>query len=283
MIKQYDMAFSLGFSCGASMALRAVGLQFASYPMDWVGSPGLAASARMIATGFSGWVEKDDLRLHDIRRGALNKHVYLNVRTGFGFPHDFSSFVGFDEAYPEVRAKYDRRIARFYEAAGKAKRLLAVYIESPVEARAPNAELEGARKAIVGRFPGATVDLLYFHEGVGVEQPVVEEIAPGLTVVQVEYRELERGQVMHTVDHSRIVRYLKENVFVADVRSAEEKSGYVSRKKSKRAQQWGSGGVFRRFVNRVSYRLYRKLEKRLVAEGLVPWEGPLWFVKFDGK
>ena len=283
MIEQYDLAFSLGFSCSASMALRAVAFQFASYPLDWVGSPGVVASAKAIAADFSGWLEKDDLRLYDIRRGALNKHVYLNARTGFGFPHDFSSFVGFDEAYPEVRAKYDRRIARFYETAGKSKRMLAVYIEFPVKGRASNAELEEARKTIAARFPGATVDLLYFHEGVGVERPVVEAIAPGLTAVQVEYRELERGQVMHTVDHSRIVRYLKENVFVADVRSAEEKSGYVSRKTAKRAQQWGSGGVFRRLVNRVSYRLYRKLEKRLVAEGLVPWEGPLWFVKFDSK
>lgn len=282
-MKSYDLAFSLGFSCGASTALRAAGLQHASYPLDWVGSPGVVASARAIAADFSGWLERDDLRLYDIRRGALNKHVYLNARTGFGFPHDFSSFVGFDEAYPEVRAKYDRRIARFYEIAGKAKRLLAVYIEFPVKGRTPNAELEEARKVIAARFPEATVDLLCFHEGVGVERPVVEEFAPGLTAVQVEYRELERGQVMHTVDHSRIARYLRENVSVADVRSAEEKSGYAAQKAAKRAEKWGSGGALRRLVNRVSYRLYRKLEKRLVAEGLVPWEGPLWFVKFDSK
>ena len=282
-MRSYDLAFSLGFSCGASTALRVAGLQHASYPLDWVGSPGVVASARAIAADFSGWLERDDLRLYDIRRGALNKHVYLNSRTGFGFPHDFSSFVGFDEAYPEVCAKYDRRIARFCEIAGKAKRLLAVYIEFPVKGRASNAELAEARKVIAARFPGATVDLLYFHEGVGVVRPVVEEIAPGLTAVQVEYRELERGQVMHTVDHSRIARYLRENVSVTDGRSAEKESAYKVQKKAKRAQQWGAGGVFRRLVNRVSYRLYRKLEKRLVAEGLVPWEGPLWFVKFDSK
>ena len=136
---------------------------------------------------------------------------------------------------------------------------------------------------IAARFPGATVDLLYFHEGVGVERPVVEEVAPGLTAVQVEYRELERGQVMHTVDHSRIIRYLRDHVSVADVRSEEEKSGYAVRKASQRAEKWGAGGLLRRLVNRVSYRLYRKLERRLIAEGLVPWEGPLWFVKVDAK
>lgn len=280
-MKSYDLAFSLGFSCGASTALRAAGLQQASYPLDWIGSPGIVASARMIAADFSGWFEKDDLRLYDIRRGALNKHVYLNVRTGFGFPHDFSSFIGFEEAYPEIRAKYDRRIARFLEETGRAKRLLAVYIEFPVKDRAPNAELEEARKAIAARFPGATVDLLYFHEGVGVERPAVEEIAPGLTAVKVEYRELEHGQVMHTVDHSRIAEYLAANVEVADNRTPEERAGYAERRAARRSARWGKGGFIDRLLNRMAYRVYRKLEKRLIARGLVPWEGPLWFVRFD--
>lgn len=279
-MRSYDLAFSLGFSCGTSIALRAAGLQYMSCPLDWVGSPGVVASAKAIAADFSGWLEKDDLRLYDIRRGALNKHVYLNARTGFGFPHDFSSFVGFDEAYPEVRAKYDRRIARFYDIAGKAKRLLAVYVEFPVKGPTPISELEEARRILSARFSGAGVDILCFHEGVGRLEPAVREPSPGITMVEVDYRTVERGQVMHTVDHSRIARYLKENVSVADVRSGEEKSGYVERKAAKRVQRWGSGGVFSRLVNRISYRLYRKLEKRLVDKGLVPWEGPLWFVRF---
>ena len=35
MKKEYDFAFSLGFSCACSESLRAEGLQFASCPFDW--------------------------------------------------------------------------------------------------------------------------------------------------------------------------------------------------------------------------------------------------------
>ena len=62
-MRNFDLAFSLGFSCGCSRALRAAGLQFASYPLDWTGSPGIVESARMIASDFAGWLERDDLEV----------------------------------------------------------------------------------------------------------------------------------------------------------------------------------------------------------------------------
>jgi len=280
-MKAYDMAFGLGFSCGASTSLRLAGLQHESYPLDWIGSPGLLQSAQTVAGDFERWFEREDLRLYDIRRGGLNKHVYRNERTGFGFPHDFSSFVSFDEQYRPLREKYDRRIARFLEKAGKARRLLAVYVEYPVRDREPTPVLEKARQTLAARFPDAEVDLLYVYEGVGVEHPSVDEVEPGLLAVQVEYRELERGQVMHTVDHSRIVRYLKESVSVPDDRTDEEKRAYARVRSERREAKWGKGGALDTLLNKWAYRLYRKLEKRLVDKGIVPWEGPLWFVRVD--
>lgn len=280
---RYDLAFSMGFSCGATFALREAGLQTSSYPLDWMGSPGLLPSARAIAGNFANWTEKGDFRLHDIRRGGLDKHIYLNVRTGFGFPHDFSSFVSFDEAYPEVRAKYDRRIARFLQAAGEAKRLLAVYVEYPVKRRASDAELDEARRTLAARFPQAAVDLLYFYEEPGVREPHAERPAAGIAAVGLDYREIERGQVMHTLDHRPIAAYLRAHVEVEDRLADAEKAAYAAGKRRRRDLRWGEGGLLKRWANRLAYRLYRKLEKRLVAEGLVPWEGPLWFVRVDEK
>ena len=83
------MAFSMGFSCGGTMALRRAGLQYASYPLDWIGSPGIVASAKMIASDFAGWFEKDDLQLVAVRGGSFQNNVYQNRKTRFGFPHDF--------------------------------------------------------------------------------------------------------------------------------------------------------------------------------------------------
>ena len=72
------MAFSMGFSCGGTVALRRAGLQFASYPLDWIGSPGIVASAKMIAADFVGWFEKATLK--------LEKPAYVyESRSGRGF------------------------------------------------------------------------------------------------------------------------------------------------------------------------------------------------------
>ena len=280
-MKPYDLAFSLGFSCGASTALRAAGLQHESYPLDWIGSPGIVPSAKMIAANFDGWFEKEDLRLYDIRRGGFDKHVYLNARTQFGFPHDFSSFIGFDAAYPEIREKYERRAARFLARAEAARRMLAVFVEFPVKTRAPAGELEEARRVLKERFPQAEIDLLYFHEDPTAPKPRAESAGESITAVALDYRQMERGEVMHTLRHEGIARYLRENVAVNDTRTEAEKRAYAERKTARRDARWGRGPFVTRLLNRWSYRLYRKLEKRLVDQGLVPWEGPLWFVRFD--
>ena len=67
-MKEYDFAFSCGYSCAVTEALRAADLQFASFPFDWTASPGFRRCAKMIADDFKGWMEKDDLELVDIRR-----------------------------------------------------------------------------------------------------------------------------------------------------------------------------------------------------------------------
>ena len=47
-MKTYDFIFSLGASCAVSMSLRDAGLQFASFPFDWIGSPGLLHEVEMV-------------------------------------------------------------------------------------------------------------------------------------------------------------------------------------------------------------------------------------------
>ena len=114
----YDLAFSMGFGCGCSRALRAAGLQRASFPMDWVGSPGIVASAEMVASGFAGWLDRESLELVDVRRGngTINR-AYVNRRTGFIFGHDFHHDADVDVAFDEVAEKYARRIERLISSA----------------------------------------------------------------------------------------------------------------------------------------------------------------------
>ena len=46
----YDFVFSLGQACTCSMTLRHAGLQFASFPLDWVSGGSLASRTALVAS-----------------------------------------------------------------------------------------------------------------------------------------------------------------------------------------------------------------------------------------
>ena len=108
-MKNYDFCFGCGFSCGVTQALRAANLQFASLPFDWTATPSFPRAARIAAADFAHWLDREDLELIDVRHSGINRRIYFNRRTGFGFVHDFSLFKSPDDAYAEVAAKYERR------------------------------------------------------------------------------------------------------------------------------------------------------------------------------
>ena len=165
-MKEYDLAFSLGSSCGVSQALRAAGLQFASYPLDWLGSRDVRRVAKVVAGNFEKWFEKEDFRLVDVWHSTgFDTRAYLNTRTDFGFSHEFPDFVPFDESFPKIRETYERRVERFLKRAESVRRMLVVFMELPVAPRTPVEALAEVRRTLMERFPKADVDLLY----VGVE------------------------------------------------------------------------------------------------------------------
>ena len=53
-MKAYDFIFGLGAGCSVSQSLRDAGLQFASYPLDWIAAPGLMQGVEMVERGFEG-------------------------------------------------------------------------------------------------------------------------------------------------------------------------------------------------------------------------------------
>jgi len=270
-MKTYDLAFSMGFSCGGTMALRRAGLQFASYPLDWIGSPGIVQSARMIAAGFDGWFEKDDLRLVAVRGGSFQNNVYQNVRTRFGFPHDFPRFFRFEEKYDETKAKYDRRIARFLADLGRAKTALVVYIERPINPCASDADLVEAKRILEDGFPSVAFELVYFHLETGRKDFSERAVADGIAAVACDYGELDHGEMSHAIRADVPSAYIRERFAVEDRRSDEEKAAYAAKRKIARRRRFGSR------LNEIKYRIYRKLEKDLQEKGLVPRDFPLWF------
>ena len=270
-MKRFDMAFSMGFSCGGTMALRRAGMQFASYPLDWIGSPGIVASAKMIAADFAGWFEKDDLQLVAVRGGSFQNNVYQNRRTRFGFPHDFPRFFRFEEKYPETAEKYARRIKRFMSDLGAAKTALVVYIERPINPRAMDADLVEAKRILEAKFPAVKFELVYFFLDEGRTGFSEASVADGITAVACDYVQYDHGEKSHAIDADVPAAYFRGRFEVPDRRSEEEKAAYVRGRKSARKQKFGGK------LNALKYRLYRWLERDLEERGLVPRDFPLWF------
>ena len=263
------------------MALRRAGLQFASYPLDWIGAPGIVASAKMIASDFAGWFEKDDLQLVAVRGGSFQNNVYQNRRTRFGFPHDFPRFFRFEEKYPETAEKYARRIRRFMGDLGAAKTALVVYIERPINPRAADADLVEAKSILEAKFPAVKFELVYFFldegrpapgSGKDSASPFCETpVAEGITAVACNYVQYDHGEKSHAIDADVQAAYFRGRFEVPDRRSAEEKAAYARERKTARKQKFGGK------LNALKYRLYRWLERDLEEKGLVPRDFPLWF------
>ena len=280
-MKEYDFIFSLGASCAVSQSLRDAGLQFASYPFDWIGSPGLLRDVEMVEGRFCKWFEKEDLRLWDVRHeeGAVQR-VYKNMRTSFGFPHEFTNAFTFEEGYGEAREKYDRRIERFYGDVGSARRALGIYLEVATRDRLPDEALADARRRLSAQFPGTALDLLYLFEDPSHREVRKVSESDGVTVACADYAKFLDGVPMHTVDRTEIVRFIRENFTVAGHDIVGEKARYEAEQKRRRKAHWGKGRCSQ-WVNRKLFKAYRRLQDYLVGQKLLPGDRPCWFEKED--
>ena len=222
-MKEYDLAFSLGSTCGTSQALRAAGLQYASYPLDWLGTRGVVHMAEFVAGGFAGWFEKEDFELIDVWHGTgFGTRAYLNKKTQIGFSHEFSDFMPFDEVFPRIRETYERRAARFMESANAAKRILAAFVELPNLRHATLEEIVEARRLLSKKFSAAQVDILYVGVEEGKLEPELKEVSPGVFLADYDYRKFdEKGAVLHYINWEKLVSPLRANFRVPDTRSEE--------------------------------------------------------------
>ena len=280
-MKTYDFIFSLGASCAVSMALRDAGLQFASFPFDWIGSPGLLPEVEMVESGFRNWFEREDLKLWDVRHeeGAVQR-VYKNMRTRFGFPHEFTNAFTFEAGYEKTREKYDRRIARFFKTLKSTKNALGIYLEVATRLRLPDDKLADARRRLAAQFPGLALDLVYIYEDPAHRVPEVVSESGGVTVVRAHYGKFLDGRPMHTVDRSEIVRFIHENFTVAGHDIVGEKARYEAEEKRRRKGHWGKGRC-EQWINRKLFKTYRRLQDYLIGQKLLPGDRPCWFEESD--
>lgn len=182
---KYDFVCGIGHYCGTATYLKRHFLRRASGPFDWIGeSPaGLLKSAELIATDFRDFMLRDNLVLLDHPAGEhddMKNDYYRDEGTGILLYHDFPAGKSLDETYAQVRAKYDRRIARFYELARAGATLL---IFQTYTTKPSNEEMKSALAMLRGKL-GPKVDLLVLQNDSTRGKLEFEEIESGLYSVR---------------------------------------------------------------------------------------------------
>lgn len=173
-MKPYDFIFACGANCACAMHLRRNGLRDMSSPLDWVGIVPDLASRRdaplcrridLIVGGFTELLE-DRSRLQKLekppgeRDGDPLHDYYRDVGNGLLYYHEFATGVPLESTFPEVKARYVRRIANFYSRLERSKRVLIVCWHAKDEFREENSEYERAVQRMRQRFPGREFHLL---------------------------------------------------------------------------------------------------------------------------
>lgn len=128
--KKYDIIYSIGRDCACASYLQQNGLRLTSGPFDWLTNAGFEDRFELMLNDFQYFLDKKDLKQMPKPTqfpADKNNDYYENIKNNLYFWHDFSADKSFDEAYPEVKLKYERRIKRFYENIKDKNKVLLVW------------------------------------------------------------------------------------------------------------------------------------------------------------
>ena len=265
MERPYDLVFSLGAACSCSQALRLAGLQFASYPFDWLYGGSLTTRVDGLLNGLDGWFDPDCLAKHAIP-WTFEHEAYRHAATGIVYKHDFDWNRPLAETVGPVREKYARRLKRLEDRLAQASRVLAVWLATPTTEPPADDELVACRARLAARWPAAGIELLVLacERGRPQAERRVRDVAPGVRVVSFDYFD-GRDEF---VDNERMAAFLKGEIAATDYRTPAERRAWPAKRRALRYAQYGATNAWAYFVNRAHVRLYRHLKRWLARKGL---------------
>jgi len=265
---RYDLVFGLGSACSCSETLRAVGLQLASFPLDWVSGSDLATRTSLLINGFDGFMEKDDLEPVE-NPGAFGHDCYRNCRTGLTHPHDFALGRPLTDSFADVKEKYDRRITRLLSLLDCAHRVLVVWIGDPRdERRLSDGDIRDCLDSLQNRWSSVRFDLRVIECVCGVS-PALPEVRQGNGY---SYRGFDYRQ---TAPGAKVWEVMPELLFplfadcrVIDYRTDEERCTHRRLLHTREMARFCAKSSLDLLVAKFQYRLWRHLKKSLMRRGV---------------
>ena len=240
MKRHYDFIFCAGRACIATQAVRRAGLQFATFPWDWIGDPGVSERIGYICSDFAAWPRLEDLEWRQAPELFANRKHVICRRTKLFFLHDFDPAKTIEEQYPVFAAKYERRIKRLYDCIRSSKNVLVVCVDSPhMKDQTPLDEGRRCRKALAEKFKGISFDFLQMtiEPGVRFEDRVDEEVEDGFFHIAYDYRDLSAPRTANAIRLDEVAKLLASRFSVRDYRTDAERKSYAERRKSQREER----------------------------------------------
>ena len=267
--KTYDLAFSLGAACSCSQTLRAAGLQYASFPFDWLGHAPFINRIDALAADFAHWMDPPDIFFVRDKPGYFN-HICGNSRWGFEYHHDFPVGLPWESSLSDVQAKYRKRCGRMLSMLRQSKRVLAVYVDLPDHPVIADSELLKAHGILASHFPNADIDLLYvgYQDGISFEDRMERNVGPSITSIVFDCRDRGPNALPLGIDYRRLAELLFSKTKVVDYRSADEKRAFAEKKRRERYARFAASTPFQLFVNRLQYKIWRFFARRLARKGI---------------
>lgn len=247
MKTRYDLVFGVGNACSATQTLREAGMQFESFPFDWVAyrsEDDLDERTETLRTDFAHWFDKADLAyVGNFDFGWHARAIYHNSRTGVVFNHDFDQGEDFDAAYDKVAAKYRRRAERLFARIRASKRVLAFRLDRPDQKIATSSEAcLRLKKMLEAKFPGVAFDvLLMAHDpAVPPECPREERLADGVLKLSFDCHCDDPRAPVYEPDFWKTAGVLSRYAAATDYRTAAEKRRFWM---ARRRAHWAKFGA----------------------------------------
>lgn len=273
--ERFDFVYGLGSGCSCWRILRERGLQFASFALDWVGCPGWVDGegflkvTDLVVGGFAHWFEEGNLVR--CRRFDSPRHdAYCDQATGLVFAHDFLRGDDLHAHYPEVAAKYARRIARFNARMAASRKVLLVWIADPRDVgRIPESDVRSAREAFCRRYPGVAFHFLVTSCVPGIRPESAEVVqGDGYELWAFDYRVVTTGEATWDVRTEMFAPLLDRFVCV-DYRTRAERRANAGRERAREYEKFKAKTWWELVVRRLQYKIYRHFRRRLDRNGVL--------------
>ena len=272
--ERFDLVFGLGAACSCSRILRERRLQYASFPLDWVGDPrldareDLALTTATVVNGFSNWFEKENL----VRATEYDspKHIGLFDReTRLYFAHDIEQGEDLHVRYSEVRAKYERRIARLLKLLGSAGKVLIVWIADPRGCgEVGESDMKRCLEAFRKGYPGVEFRLLAANCVPGLDPEKMRILrGDGYECYSFDYRVVKTGEPTWDV-RTELFGPIFDRFEVVDYRTAAEKRANAKRERARDMERFRATSALDLLVTKAKFKVYRHLKRGLERKGV---------------